>query len=241
MIWNRIRTPPKAPSASEEALEEARARLVAEVAAEARETSAYLGKDALDPRVLEALRRVPRHEFVPASERGRAYWNAALPIGAGQTISQPFVVAAMTDALGVGPRDTVLEIGTGSGYQAAVLAEIAARVYTVEIVREHAEAAAERLARLGYDNVHVRVGDGADGWPEHAPYDGIIVTAATPEVPPPLIEQLAPGRRLVLPLGRPGDTQILTVVEKAADGTTTSRGFLPVAFVPLTGLSARRK
>ncbi len=241
MIWERIRKPAGGGASPDEAFEAARERLVAEVDAEARGAGAYLGKTSLDRRVLDALMRVPRHEFVPESERDRAYWNVALPIGGGQTISQPFVVAAMTDALDVGPRDRVLEVGTGSGYQAAVLAEIVAEVYSVEIVPEHAAAAAERLARLGYGNVHVRVGDGGEGWPEHAPYDGIMVTAATPEVPPALIDQLAPGRRLVLPLGRPGDTQMLTVVEKAADGTTASRGFLPVAFVPLTGSRARRE
>ena len=211
-----------------------RAAMVREVAAEARETAGYTGRAAFKPAVMWALASVPRHEFVPAAERAMAYYNGALPISHGQTISQPYVVALMTDLLDVGRGDTVLEVGTGSGYQAAVLARVVGRVLSLEIVESLAEAARERLARLGYDNVTVRAGDGAEGWPEHAPYDGIIVTAGTAEVPPALIAQLAPGGKLVIPLNRGLMGQELTVIEKAADGSVDRRSVLPVAFVPLT-------
>jgi protein-L-isoaspartate(D-aspartate) O-methyltransferase len=195
-------------------------------------TRSLLGKETLDPRVLAALASVPRHEFVPPGEETRAYLDCALPIGYGQTISQPFVVAVMTDALDVGPGDVVLEVGTGSGYQAAVLSRLVERVYSIERIPELAEAAAERLARLGYDNVHVRVGDGALGLPEFAPYDGIIVTAGAREIPLALVEQLRPGRRLVIPVGPP-TSQELRIAERDPDGKLRARAFLPVAFVPL--------
>jgi protein-L-isoaspartate(D-aspartate) O-methyltransferase len=200
-----------------------------------RETVAYIGKDRLDPRVMEAVARVPRHEFVPLSERTYAYENRPLPIGEGQTISQPYIVALMTDMLALEPDAVVLEVGTGSGYQAAVLAELAARVYSIEIVEALGLAARERLARLGYDNVEVRIGDGYAGWPEQAPFDAVIVTAAAPHIPDPLVEQLKKGGRMAIPVGDAWFTQQLMLVTKDENGQVSSRSVLPVAFVPLTG------
>jgi protein-L-isoaspartate(D-aspartate) O-methyltransferase len=186
-----------------------------------------------DPRVLDALRKVPRERFVPADLVSRAYEDNPLPIGQSQTISQPFIVAHMTEALGVSPADRVLEIGTGSGYQAAVLAEIAREVYTIEIVPELARRAAAVLRSLGYANVHVRDGDGYAGWPEHAPFNRIIVTAAPDAIPGPLIEQLAPGGRLVIPVGSQGRIQWMTIAEKTTRGLVERRT-IPVQFVPFT-------
>jgi protein-L-isoaspartate(D-aspartate) O-methyltransferase len=191
------------------------------------------GRDIADPRVLEAMGRVPRHLFVPAALRFRAYADHPLPIGSGQTISQPYIVALMTQLAEVEPDDVVLEIGTGSGYQAAVLSEIAKEVYTIEIVPDLAETAKARLAELGYEDVTVRTGDGYLGWKEKAPFDAILVTAAVPEVPPPLVEQLAPGAILVIPVGPQSEVQSLLRIQKAADGTTVTREILPVVFVPL--------
>ncbi|MBK8890947.1 MAG: protein-L-isoaspartate(D-aspartate) O-methyltransferase [Dechloromonas sp.] len=193
-----------------------------------------IGRDAFAPRVMAAMAAVPREQFVPESGRHLAFANGPLAIGHGQTISQPYIVALMTDLLAPRPQDSILEIGTGSGYQAAVLAELVRQVHSVEIIAALATAAGQRLARLGYDNVSVRHADGFHGWPEHAPYDGIVVTAAAPQVPPPLVEQLKPGARLVIPVGMPGGVQELKVVEKHADGSITSRNILLVAFVPLT-------
>ncbi|QLQ26742.1 MAG: protein-L-isoaspartate(D-aspartate) O-methyltransferase [Dechloromonas sp.] len=193
-----------------------------------------IGRDAFAPRVMAAMAAVPREEFVPESGRHRAFANGPLPIGHGQTISQPYIVALMTDLLAPRRQDSVLEIGTGSGYQAAVLAQLVRQVHSVEIIAALATAAGQRLGRLGYDNVSVRHADGYHGWPEHAPYDGIIVTAAAPRVPPPLVEQLKPGARLVIPVGLPGSVQELQVVEKHADGAIATRNILLVAFVPLT-------
>ena len=193
-----------------------------------------IGRDAFAPRVMAAMAAVPREQFVPESGRHLAFANGPLAIGHGQTISQPYIVALMTDLLAPRPQDNILEIGTGSGYQAAVLAQLARQVYSVEIIAALATAAGQRLARLGYDNVNVSHVDGYHGWPEHAPYDGIVVTAAAPQVPPPLVEQLKPGARLVIPVGMPGGVQELKVVEKDADGSITSRNILLVAFVPLT-------
>ena len=187
-----------------------------------------------DPRVLQAMGAVPRHVFVPAALAASAYADTPLPIGLRQTISQPYIVAYMTEAAALGPGARVLEIGTGSGYQAAVLAEVAARVYTIEIVPELAAAARERLAALGYDNVEVRHGDGYRGWPEEAPFDAVVVTAAPDHVPPALVEQLAAGARLVIPVGPDGALQAMTIVTKEADGAATERTF-PVRFVPMTG------
>lgn len=184
-------------------------------------------------RVLDAYRKVPPDRFVPVELQDRAFDDSPLPIGFSQTISQPYIVAYMTDALDVEAGHTVLEIGTGSGYQAAVLGELAKTVYTIEIVPELASRAAGTLASLGYRNVHVRAGDGYAGWPEHAPFDRIMVTAAPEEVPAPLLEQLAPGGRLVIPVGEQGRTQWMTVVDKTGDGLV-SRRTIPVQFVPFT-------
>jgi len=185
-----------------------------------------------DARTLEAMRKVPRHRFVPAASVSQAYEDYPLPIGLGQTISQPYIVAFMTEALGLRGGEAVLEVGTGSGYQAAVLAEIAARVHTIEIVAPLAEAAAALLKRLGYANVEVRAGDGYLGWPEAAPFDAIMVTAAAPRIPEPLKEQLKDGGRLVLPVG--DDWQELVVVTRRG-GRFEEKRVLPVRFVPMTG------
>lgn len=185
-----------------------------------------------DARVLEAMARVPRHRFVPADQQHAAYGDHPLPIGFGQTISQPYIVAFMTEALDVRPTDVVLEIGTGSGYQAAILAELAREVYTVEIVAELGARATDTLAALGYRNVHVRVGDGYRGWPEHAPFSRIMLTAAPEEVPAALVEQLAVGGRMVLPVGPTGGDQELRILIRTAAGVTTQTS-LPVRFVPM--------
>ncbi len=210
-----------------------RRELVREIEAEVTATADWTGCARLDRRVIEAIAQVPRHEFVPRSETNISYINNALPIGHGQTISQPYIVALMTDLLEIGPDSTVLEIGTGSGYQAAVLSRLVGQLYSIEVVPELAASAAERLQRLGYANVSVKAGDGAAGWPEHEPFDSIIVTACAAGVPSALIEQLAVGGRLVLPVGGSDRSQMLTVVTKQADGSTTDRAVLPVAFVPL--------
>jgi protein-L-isoaspartate(D-aspartate) O-methyltransferase len=186
-----------------------------------------------NPQVLAALRKVPRHEFVSDSEKRHAYSDTPLPIGDGQTISQPYIVALMTELVRPGPSDRVLEIGTGSGYQAAVLAEIVAHVYTIELEPTLAERAAEVLSRLGYENVTVRTGDGYVGWEEHAPFDIIVVTAAPDHVPQPLLDQLKPGGRMVAPVGPVASTQELRVFEKDATGKILSRNVAPVRFVPL--------
>ncbi len=187
-----------------------------------------------DPRVLDAMRTVPRHAFVPERLREQAYLDMPLPIGHNQTISQPFVVAAMTQLLEPGNDDRVLEVGTGSGYQAAVLAELVREVYTVEIVPELGRRAARTLKRLGYENVHVLIGDGYKGWPGKAPFDGIIVTAAPEDIPEPLVEQLKPGGRMVIPVGPVHAMQYLTIAIKNEDGTLDKREAMPVRFVPFT-------
>lgn len=183
-------------------------------------------------RVADAMRAVPRHEFVPAVQRERAYLDQPLPIGAGQTISQPFIVALMTELAAVNARSRVLEVGTGSGYQAAVLARLADHVYTIEIVESLGRTAAATLNRLGYDNVSARIGDGYAGWPEAAPFDAIVVTAAPEQVPAPLLAQLAPGGRMVIPVGPVHAVQSLRVLEKDAAGKVTTRDVLRVRFVP---------
>ncbi len=190
------------------------------------------GREKLDARVMAAMAKVPRHEFVPAEQRERAYKNRPLSIGQGQTISQPYIVALMTDLLELEPDDTVLEIGTGSGYQAAILAELVARVYTIEIVAPLGREAAENLEN--YKNVITRIGDGYKGWSEHAPFDAIIVTAVADHIPPALLDQLKPGARMVIPVGASFMEQQLVVVEKSADGTISQKPVLPVRFVPLT-------
>lgn len=187
-----------------------------------------------DERVLAAMRKVPRHEFVPERWIDSAYDDGPLPIGYEQTISQPYIVALMTELLQLTPQSKVLEVGTGSGYQAAVLAEVAGEVYSIEIIEPLATSATERLKRLGYDKVHVKLGDGYLGWPEHAPFDAIIVTAGAEHVPPPLIEQLKPGGRMVIPIGEIPGQQSLVLVEKSATGKVTQQHVAPVSFVPLT-------
>ena len=194
-------------------------------------------RDIADPRVLTAMRRVPRHRFVPDGLQDEAYSDTPLPIDRGQTISQPYIVAYMTDALILPADAKVLEVGTGSGYQAAVLAEIADEVFTVEIIPELADRSRELLRELGYENVQVRQGDGYQGWPARAPFDGIIVTAAPDHVPQPLIDQLAVGARLVIPVGE--RSQMMTIVTKNADGSTVDVT-LPVRFVPMTGEAQNR-
>jgi protein-L-isoaspartate(D-aspartate) O-methyltransferase len=211
-----------------------RAAMVEEIEDELRLTSERVGKKALSGCVLEAMLTVPRHEFVPESFKPHAYANRPLPIGHSQTISQPYIVGIMTELLDVGKGSVMLEVGTGSGYQAAILAHCVKQVYSIEIIKDLGEDARARLARLGYQNVEVRVGDGYKGWKEHAPFDAIIVTAAAAHVPPPLIEQLKPGGRMVIPVGAPYTTQYLTLVEKDAQGKVKMRQLLPVAFVPLT-------
>jgi protein-L-isoaspartate(D-aspartate) O-methyltransferase len=212
-----------------------RRALVEEIRRETRWLGGDIGQSELDPKVLDALNRVPRHEFVPATEQAHAYANRPLPIGYGQTISQPLIVALMTDLLRVDGDDRVLEIGTGSGYQAAVLAELVDRVFSIEIVPELARSAGERLKRLGYGKVEVKVGDGHFGWPEQSPFDAIIVTAAPTQIPPPLVRQLKPGGRMVIPVGAQFLPQYLVLVEKGQGGEITTRQILPVQFVPLTG------
>ena len=192
-----------------------------------------LSRGITDRRVLDALRKVPRHLFVAEEFRRLAYEDHPLPIGLEQTISQPYIVALMTELAQVGENHTVLEIGTGSGYQAAVLSVLAKRVYTIEYLSPLGEAARRRLAELKYSNVEVRIGDGYQGWPERQPFDGILVTAASEEVPQALIDQLKPGGRLVIPVGRQGDAQVLQVLEKDSAGKISRRNTIPVRFVPL--------
>jgi protein-L-isoaspartate(D-aspartate) O-methyltransferase len=211
-----------------------RARMVAEIAVMARETGGATGRPNFSEAVMTAMGRVPRHRFVPLLQEVFAYESRPLPIGEGQTISQPFIVALMTDLLDPKPEDTVLEVGTGSGYQAAVLAELVAKVYTIEIVEPLGRRAMQVLKELGYRNVEVRIGDGYNGWPEAAPFDSIVVTAAPAEIPKPLIDQLKPGGRMVIPAGASHDSQELLLVEKQRDGTSTTKRTLPVKFVPLT-------
>ena len=210
-------------------------RLLEEIREEVWATRHLTGRPTLDDRVTEALRQVPRHEFVPAELQFGAYANHPLPIGHGQTISQPYIVALMTDLIRPRPDAVVLEIGTGSGYQAAILSRLVKQVYSMEIVEALAAAASERLRRLGYENVEVRAGNGCLGWPQHAPYDAIVVTAASGRIPPALIEQLKPGGVLVMPVGAQHAGQELIVVRKLASGATEKTCVLPVVFVPLTG------
>jgi protein-L-isoaspartate(D-aspartate) O-methyltransferase len=209
-----------------------REHLIAEIQAEAVLTASYTGRAAFSSAVLQVIGRVPRHEFVPVELQPYAYLNRPLPIGFEKTVSQPYIVALMTDMLAVEPNDIVLEIGAGAGYQAAVVAELARRVYTVDIIDELAATAERRLKRLGYNNIEVRVGNGYYGWPEHGPYDRIIVTAACELIPPPLLAQLKPGGRMVIPTGIP-EKQVLTLVEKSTTGRLSTRDTLPVRFSEL--------
>jgi protein-L-isoaspartate(D-aspartate) O-methyltransferase len=210
-----------------------RQRLVAEVDAMYRETRGETGLDAMSPAVRAALGKVERHRLVPPAQVSYAYRNHPLPIGAGQTISQPYIVALSADLLAPQPGDVVLEVGTGSGYQAAVLAELARQVYSIELIESLGRSAAARLAELGYRNIEVRIGDGYAGWPERAPFDGIVVTAAAPQVLPALIAQLKTGGRMVIPVGASDQVQYLKVLVKRADGGYDEKRVLPVRFVPL--------
>jgi protein-L-isoaspartate(D-aspartate) O-methyltransferase len=210
-----------------------RSRMVAEVEAMYAETRGETGLAAMSPAVRAALARVERHRLVPPGQQAMAYRNHPLPIGNGQTISQPYIVALSTDLLRPEPQDVVLEVGTGSGYQAAVLAEIVGRVYSIEMVAFLAQQALQKLAELAYRNIDVRTGDGYAGWPEKAPFDGIVVTAAAPRIPPALVEQLKPGGRMVVPVGGDGFVQYLKLVVKRADGGYDEKNVLPVRFVPL--------
>ncbi len=213
----------------------------AERAALVEEVRSWLIRDPLpggrssDDKVLQALGEVRRHEFIPQKLRGKAYVNHPLPIGYGQTISQPYIVALMTELVDLEPNDVVLEVGTGSGYQAAVLAKLAGQVFSIEIIEPLAEQAKNRLQRLGYQNVQTKLGDGYYGWEEHAPFDAIVVTAAASHVPPPLIQQLKPGGRMVIPVGSRFAVQYLLLIEKTADQEIVTRQITAVRFVPLTG------
>jgi protein-L-isoaspartate(D-aspartate) O-methyltransferase len=208
--------------------------LIAEIMQEAQETARWTGRDRFDARVLQAMRNVRREAFVPTEAIASAYVNAPLHIGCGQTISQPFIVALMTDLLDLHPKDRVLEVGTGSGYQTAILAELAGEVFSIEVILQLADRALQVLQAEGYRHIVTRVGDGALGWPEHAPFDAIIVTAAARDVPHALVEQLQRGGRLVIPVGKPYGEQELRLLQKDKDGHVTSRSVLAVAFVPLT-------
>jgi protein-L-isoaspartate(D-aspartate) O-methyltransferase len=214
--------------------EEQRREMIAAIRVIAERLVAEIGKTALDDRVLRAMAKVPRHEFVPIEVQPYAYLNTPLPIGFDKTISQPLMVAVMTDLLAVKPDDAVLEIGTGLGYQSAVLADLAERVYTVEIIDELAQRAVQRLKREGYTKIEVRVGNGYFGWPEHAPFDKVIVTAAPDLIPPPLINQLKAGGRMVIPVGLP-DAQQLLVVDKDMNGRVSTKEIMRVLFSVLEG------
>ena len=211
-----------------------RRQMILEVVAETVFLTQRLGRAALDARVIDVMAKIPREEFVPVELRPYAYLNRPLPVGCGKTISQPFIIALMTDLLEPQAGDVVLEVGTGVGYQAAILAELVQQVYSVEIIDELAQHAKRRLMRLGYRNIEVRTGNGYYGWPEHAPFDKIIVTAAPDLIPPPLLAQLKPGGRMVIPAGIP-DEQQLMLVEKADNGTLATSNILPVRFSELEG------
>ena len=210
-----------------------RERLLTEIDAMYAETRGETGLAAMSTPVRRAMAKVERHRLVSEGQHSLAYRNHPLPIGSGQTISQPYIVALSADLLNPKATDVVLEVGTGSGYQAAVLAEVVARVYSIELIESLGQQAAKRLAELGYRNIEVKIGDGYQGWTEKGPYDGIVVTAAAPQVPPALVEQLKPGGRMVIPVGASLDIQYLKVIEKRADGGVSEKKVLPVRFVPL--------
>ncbi len=215
-------------------------QMMRDIEMEVEYTRGFIGRNTLDKRVMEVMREVPRHAFVLPEMSESAYANGPLPIGHGQTISQPYIVALMTDLLEPQPDHIILEVGTGSGYQAAILSRLVRRVYSMEIIEVLLERAEKILRKQGCNNVVCRVGDGYYGWPEHAPYDGIIVTAAAPGIPQPLVDQLKPGGRLVIPVGPPFYHQDLKLVEKEKDGEINTRDVLAVAFVPLTGDRGRK-
>jgi len=212
---------------------EERQEMIRVIKEEAAYTSVYTGKKSIDSQILQVMSEIPRHEFVPKAMHSYAYENGPLYIGCGQTISQPYIVALMTDLLSPKPEHTILDIGTGSGYQAAILSRLVKQVYGVEIVGTLAREAKTRLHRLGYDNIELKIGDGTQGWAQHSPFDGIIVAAATPFVPAKLVAQLKPGGKLVMPLGFSNKAQELIVIEKNEKGETDQRYVLPVVFVPL--------
>ncbi len=212
-----------------------RKNMIRLIESDVRATSAYLKRAALDERVLDVMNRVPRHEFVPADVVDQAYRNRPLPIGHGQTISQPYIVAIMTDLLELEPGQKVLEIGTGSGYQAAILAALDTRVWSIEIIEALGQRAQALLQRLGYENVETRIGDGYYGWNEQAPFDAIIVTAAASHIPPPLVKQLAVGGKMIIPVGSRFSTQELILITRINQEEVVTRQVLPVRFVPLTG------
>lgn len=216
-----------------------RAGLIAEIEDEARVTARWTGRAQFKPEVLDALRKVNRAAYIPCRDEDRAFINAPLSIGHGQTISQPFIVALMTDLLDLKRADRVMEVGTGSGYQAAVLAELCDDVCSIEVIPELADRAREVLAAQGYGRVALRAGDGGAGWPERAPFDAIVVAAAAVSIPDALVDQLAPGGRMVIPVGAAWGDQNLILVRKDEAGVVTKRGVLPVAFVPLTGGASR--
>ncbi len=209
--------------------------LIKQIEDDVRETSLYLDKEKLDSRVIKAIRDVPRHKFVRDRLQRHAYENRPLPIGYGQTISQPYIVAIMTDLIKPQKNHRVLEVGTGSGYQAAILAEIVEQVYTMEIIRPLGKQATARLKQLGYTNIMIKIGDGYYGWNEFAPFDAIVVTAAASHIPPPLLKQLKPGGRMIIPVGSQFMTQHLLIVKKDMQSKLTTEQILPVMFVPLTG------
>ena len=211
-----------------------RQSMIAEIAAQAIYVSARIGKAAFSRRVMQVMDKVPRHAFVPVELQAYAYANTPLPIGFDKTISQPFIVALMTDLLDIEPDDTVLEVGTGLGYQAAIVAALARKVYSIEVIEELSERAKQRLTRLGFVNVELRIGNGCHGWAEHAPFDKVIVTAAPDLIPPPLIDQLKPGGKMVIPAGLP-EAQQLILVEKDSDGRVATKEILPVRFSQLEG------
>jgi len=212
-----------------------RQKMISAIQEHVRITEKYLHKESFNEIVMQAMTKVPRHEFVPRALLSRAYDDRPLPIGLGQTISQPYIVALMTDLLQPEPDHRVLEIGTGSGYQAAILSQLVAQVYSIEIIPQLAENTSQLLKKLAYQNIHTLIADGYDGWPEHAPFDSIIVTAAISHIPPPLVQQLKEGGRMVIPVGTRFQTQYLTLVEKDLQGRVTTRQVLPVRFVPFTG------
>jgi protein-L-isoaspartate(D-aspartate) O-methyltransferase len=224
-----------APGLTADRYHDARMTMVKEIEDDVRRTSFALDKESLDPRVMDAMASVPRHRLIPDNVLDSSYANRPLPIGHGQTISQPYIVAVMTDLLKTTPSSRVLEVGTGSGYQAAILAELVEKIYSIEIIEPLGLLARDNLAALGYRNIEVRIGDGYYGWEEQAPFDAIVVTAAASHIPPPLIEQLARGGRMVIPVGSRFMVQQLVLVEKDDDGEITTRQILPVRFVPLTG------